>query len=68
MVMTGVDGFSIAWIGCTSTTLPFAESSNPTGDCIHELAVTTNHALAAPPSTTGQPVNQCAHGVSRSHP
>ena len=49
VVMTGVEGFSIARIGCTSTTWPFAESSNPTGDCIHAFAVTTNHALAAPP-------------------
>ena len=68
VVITGVEGLSIARIGWTSTTFPPAESSNPTGDCIHEFAVTTNHALATPPRTTGQPDSQCRHGDSRSHP
>ena len=68
VVITGVDGFNIAAIGCTSTTRPSLTVANPVGDCIHAFAVTTNHALATPPIATGHPAAQCAHGESRSHP
>jgi hypothetical protein len=67
VVITGVDGFSIAAIGSISTSRP-PESTNPCGVCIQAFAVTTNHALAAPEIAIGTPDHQCCHGVSRSQP
>ena len=67
MVITGVEGFSIAAIGSTSTTRP-PDSRKPTGVCIQAFAVTTNHALATPDTAIGTPDHQCCHGESRSQP
>ena len=55
VVITGVDGFSIAAIGSTSMTRPSGQRRNPTGVCIHAFAVTTNHALARPDDRDGTP-------------
>ena len=54
--------------GSTSTTSPDESRVNPDGVFIHALAATTETLPRMPVSTTGTPVQKCAHGFSRRHP
>src|SRR5207302_11457030 len=67
MVSIGVPGLKIACSGCTSVTRP-PTRRKPLGLFIQALAVTTNHADAAPLTVSGTAHTQCARGDSRSQP
>ena len=66
--ISGMASLKITPHGSTSTTLPAESSVNPCGSFIQALAATTETLPRMPVSTTGTPVQKCAHGFRRRHP
>ena len=66
--ISGIASLKITPHGSTSTTSPALLRVKPSGEFIQALAATTETLPRMPVSTTGTPVQKCAHGESRRHP
>ena len=65
---SGIALLKITPHGSTDVMLPAESNVNPDGSFIQAFAATTDAAPRTPVSTTGTPVQKCAHGLSRRHP